>query len=71
MDTAAFYHRPESEYAYLYDLDNRSWLYAKIPYSYSEDYHLDFINLKDKLMDLNIIDYKNDKYENLLWKILI
>ena len=62
--------KSDQEFAYLYDLNNRNWLYAKIPYSYSEDYHLDFINLKDKLIDLNIIDYKNDKYENLLWKIL-
>lgn|SRR5574344_51073 len=52
------------EFAYLYDEENKEWLWSSIPYENVED--MNFTSLEDKLKELNLIEEKDSKLDNLV-----
>lgn len=62
--------KSNQEYAYLYEEYNGNWIYSPIPFSFSEDFNMDFTDLKDELLKLNCIDIEQDKFDNLVWKVV-
>lgn len=54
------------EYAYLYDEENKKWLWSPIPFENSEE--MEFTSLEDKLSEMNLIEYTEDSLDKLIDK---
>lgn len=57
------FHDTWCEYAYLYDENNKEWLYLSIP---SKNEELSFTSLKDKLNDMGLINPVDGKKDALI-----
>ena len=54
------------EYAYLYDEENKKWLWSPIPYENAEE--MEFTSLEEKLTEMDLIEYTEDSLDKLIDK---
>jgi hypothetical protein len=54
------------EYVYLYDEENKKWLYSEIPYG--NEKNLNFVSLHNALKEKNLIDPIDEKFDSLIRK---
>lgn len=58
----------DQEYAYLYDENNDNYLWSEIPWN--TDNKMDFKDLKEKLIELDIINLKDEEFDKIVWKVI-
>ena len=58
----------DQEYAYLYDVNNESYIWSEIPWNTNEK--MEFSSLKVKLIELGVIDLNEEKLDEIIWKAI-
>ena len=58
----------DQEFAYLYDEENKKYIWSPIPWH--EESEMKFKDLEDKLIILGIVNPDEKDFDNLVWKVI-
>ena len=58
----------DQEYSYLFDENKNEYLWSEIPFNENEN--MDFKPLRNKLIELNLLDEADNSFDTLVWKVV-